>query len=141
MRSLLRTVRIPVWTILTLLGLALHSVNSDVLRPAYGHGTGLFPYLLGVLPNFLAAGVIFPFAVLMIVDSTLSKKSINAALVNQYFWTGLMGSQIGLIVWEYMQLEGNLVFDYNDIGATLLGGLCSIIIFYRSREAYLKTKN
>ena len=116
--------KISIWTILTFIGLGLHSINSEILRPKFGGQDELIGFILGVAPNFLAAGLIFPFGVLMIAEN-YNKETISK--INNYFWFGLVSSQVGLIVWEFMQESSEkLVFDLNDITVTLFGGLFAI---------------
>ena len=130
--------KISIWTILTFIGLGLHSINSEILRPKFGGQDELIGFILGVAPNFLAAGLIFPFGVLMIAEN-YNKETISK--INNYFWFGLVSSQVGLIVWEFMQESSEkLVFDLNDITVTLFGGLFAIGIYQMNKKRYLRKK-
>jgi len=77
-------------------------------------------FLAGSLPNFLAA-VIMSFAY-MIVKNPLQNNSIISGI------TALVS---GLILYEFVQLMmPHMVFDVNDILASIMGGLLSYILIY-----------
>ena len=123
--------KVSIWVILTILGLASHEVISELIRPIYGIGEGVIPYLLGVAPNFIAAGLIFPFSVLSLREYYPNENQQESrSNLNRWFWIGLGLTLIALITWEFMQKTGNLIFDLNDILATLLGGLFAVLLFY-----------
>lgn len=132
-------IRVSIWTILALIGLGAHSLLAEVIRPKYAINPGILSDILGVAPNFLAAGLIFPFGSLMIRDSyTPGIRSTSKSNLNRWFWIAWFGSQLGLVFWELLQkTSGNLVYDANDIGATLLGGAAAIGIYYWARTNYL----
>jgi len=118
------------WLAFLLIGLATLEIIDLLIRPKYGVGEGVIPFLLGVLPNFFAAGLIFPFAVLTFRDYyTSEQQKASRKNLAQWFWAGMAITQIGLISWELIQLKGKLIFDWNDIGATLLGGVLAIALF------------
>jgi hypothetical protein len=115
--------------------------SRTFLRPVFGKGQGFVPELLGVLPNFLAAFGI-PFVVLgayyccmaeldrsnpnSLKSFELSKGQLTVAfLIVTLFITA------GLISWEYLQMDSNLVFDYKDIVATIVGSIVSFHVFYK----------
>jgi hypothetical protein len=114
------------WTVLCFTGLASHQLVADFVRPNYGMGEGLLPFLLGVAPNFLAAALIFPFFGLMAMHHT--KPDIRHRH-KRWFYISLIISQAGLLVWEYMQQFGKLVFDLNDVAATVVGGIVAVILY------------
>lgn len=129
-------IKMSIWIALALVGLGTHEIIDELIRPRYGVGEGLLPYILGIAPNFLAAGLIFPFSILTIRDSYADRKG-SILHLNKWFWLGVAVSQIALIAWEFIQLSGNLVFDPDDIIATLLGGLFAVVVYYLTRGKYL----
>lgn len=80
--------------------------------------------VLGAMPN-LVCGAVTPFAVMIGYRTILYRDFLLLCLL-------LMA---GLIVYEILQLTmQNRVFDWNDIGATTLGGLLAILfgrLFFR----------
>lgn len=134
--------KMTIWNILSFTGLGSHEIIDDFIRPNYGTGQGLFQFILGVSPNLLAAALIFPFTMLTIRDAfTNENQKQDETNLNYWFWITLIVSQIGLIIWEYMQKEGNLAFDRNDIIATLIGGGFAILAFLSFKKKYLLNLN
>ncbi len=113
------------WTILCILGLALHHLIEEHIRPCY-QGIDAVQFLLGVAPNFLASFLIFPFAGMAIWKMQTHK---NISVQDKWFWVSLIISSLGLMIWEFMQLTGNLVFDYWDILFTVLGSILALILY------------
>ncbi len=113
------------WSILCILGLASHQVIEEYIRPYYQELDAI-QFLLGVAPNFIAAALIFPFAGMALWKL---KTGQNLQVQNQWFWRSNVISTIGLIIWEFMQLKGNLIFDYWDIVFTLIGSIMAIFIY------------
>jgi hypothetical protein len=77
-------------------------------------------YLMGVLPN-LAAAIAIPFVLLSIwADRKPAAATYRDA---RRTFVGLtLFAAVGLIAWEFVQQSSRtLVFDPNDIGATVLG--------------------
>lgn len=132
--------RLSIWIILALFGLGTHEIIDEMIRPQFGKGESVISFILGILPNYLAAGFIFPFAVLTIRDTyTTNGQKKNIINLNTWFWIGLVGSQLGLILWELIQLDSkNLVYDPFDIVATLIGGITAIGIFEMSKAKYIQ---
>jgi hypothetical protein len=135
-----------------MLGACLLSVfilegSRTFLRPAYGIGTGFIPDLLGSLPNFMAGfGMpLLPFCVYYAIIKEASQVDPSSILgqglnKQQLCWIYICISILtsaGLIMWEYHQLDSRLIFDYKDIGATIIGGILSILYFV----TVLKRKN
>ena len=133
---------ISIWVVLTLVGLGLHSINSEILRPYGRDESELITFFLGVMPNFLAAALIFPFGFLMICERIPNMAHFdNRVVLNKYFWLGLAGSQTCLILWEFMQKNSdNLRYDFYDIGATVMGGLFAAGIYNVVYKRYLEKK-
>ena len=129
-------IKISAWTVITITGLFLHSITANYLRPQFGGDDTFRSELLGIAPNFLAAGFILPFSVLMIREHYApNRHPLRRFGVSAWFWFALIGSQIALITWEYLQfMGGNLVYDTSDIVATIVGGVVAICIFYFERN-------
>lgn len=119
------------WTLICIAGLAGGEIVSEWIRPVYGKGDGIIPFLLGVAPSFMAAALVIPFANLMFLENTDKQPALKE---RHWFYVGLVISQIGLIGWEFMQLTGKLYFDWNDIAAIFLGGGTAILIFEKSKS-------
>lgn len=130
-----RTIRPCIGSMLVLEG------SRTFLRPVYGTGDGFVAEFLGILPNLLA-GFGMPllplsayFVGFMELESNnfqkdslegykMSKKQLmNSSLVFTVLTT------LGLIFWEYRQINNPLIFDYKDIAATIIGGLVSVLFF------------
>lgn len=128
------------------IGIALASligleISRTVLRPMFGRGESFLSLFLGSLPNFLAAfgiplllaGGYYVSIVLFKLEertNTLSEIKVkNLKYSNLVFCIISVFSAIGLIVWEFQQKSGYLVYDINDIAATLLGSISSMLHF------------
>lgn len=129
--------QINMWIILALLGQVSHSLVESWIRPIYGKGESLGAFLLGVAPNFLAAALIFPFFFLVIRNPKY-EQAADPQHLQRWFYGGLVFSQVGLILWEFNQLTGGLVFDWNDIVATLVGGAFAILLYHLNKQSYLQ---
>jgi hypothetical protein len=88
-------------------------------------------FILGVLPNYLAP-LSLTFCIFYVCSYNSNKKNITKRN-DLIFYGSLLFSSAGLIWWEFSQNEG-LVFDKNDIYATLMGGFTSLIIYYFIRK-------
>ena len=85
-------------------------------------------YLLGVLPN-LCAAVAITFVLLSILADQM--KLIEYRTARRWFLFAGAIAGVGLIGWEVVQLTSdNLIFDFNDIGATLAGLVLSAAVFH-----------
>ncbi len=135
-------IHITAWNIIALIGLATHELINELIRPLYGQGEGVWAFILGVLPNFLAAACIFPFMILTIRDSYVnSKQKINEHNLYQWFIYGLIITTSGLIIWEFIQKSnGNLVYDLNDIIATLSGSITAYLFYILNRKRYISNE-
>ena len=84
-------------------------------------------YLLGVLPNFCAALAI-TFVLLSILADQLKLNGTPAA--RRWFLFSAAVAGVGLLGWEaFQRTSDNFVFDYNDVGATLVGLVLSYFVF------------
>ncbi len=116
------------WTWLTLAGLvALTAI--DLWRK---HGPEVDSVIVGVAPNFVAV-VVLSFGAMM---ARWPHKQLHTTQrhrrVNRYFQRTLSVVLLGLTGWEFMQLIGQLTFDWLDILATGIGGLFVIWLFHLS---------
>jgi hypothetical protein len=85
-------------------------------------------YLLGVLPNLFAA-VAITFVVLSFCTDQRKLTARDSA--RPWFLISAAISGVGLIGWEVIQRSsGRFVFDFHDIGATLVGLVLSAALFH-----------
>jgi len=94
-----------------------------------GYAHGEVPgYLLGVLPNFFAA-IAITFVVLGFCTDQQKLTDYRRAL--PWFLMSAAIAGVGLIGWELVQRSsGRFVFDFHDIGATLVGLVLSGVVFH-----------
>jgi amino acid transporter len=87
----------------------------------------LVHYIVGILPNFLAA-IAIPF-VFFSLWTEHDPVSIDSARRYRFLVLAAI-TGIGLVAWEHMQRSSRtLVFDYHDIGATIAGLAVAWLIF------------
>lgn len=113
--------------------------SRTFLRPVYGIGTGFIPDFLGSLPNFMAGfGIpLLPFCLYYVVIREATQIDPHSGWLHRFTKQQLIWNYVsislltsaGLIWWEFQQLSGGLTFDYKDIGATIFGGILSILYF------------
>ena len=95
-----------------------HFINGEVTA-----------FLIGVMPN-VAAAIAIPFVILGILVE--QRKELSSAAVRWSFAVLSLVAGVGLILWEVLQQSSRaLVFDPNDIGATLIGLLLGWVVFNR----------
>lgn len=83
-------------------------------------------FLLGVLPNTLAA-IIIPFVFISIYVE--QRPAQTRSQIIRWFIGAALGACVGLIAWELMQRSGRrLIFDWNDVFATIAGFAIAIFI-------------
>jgi len=108
---------------------------QDNIRPYSMGYNATIKYLLGVAPNFFPAiGIpaLFVVAFPYVFKTNLSnkwfykKRHLSANLI----------SVIGLVSWEFIQLSGKLIFDWNDICWTLLGACLFHLIWTASPQKF-----
>lgn len=115
---------------LCLVGWIAHRLVSDWIRPAMGKGHQPLAWVLGVLPNFLGAALVFPFGGMVIGHFLFSKNTAHATYdARQLFVTSSFAAQVILVVWELWQIGGPLVFDWFDLLAAVVGGVFAFIFF------------
>ena len=93
-------------------------VQNDI-RPNYEGDNELVVYLLGVAPNFLP-GVGLPALLYVVIPEVF--KSHTSLFRNRLYWSVAI-SITGLVGNEFVTLftPGQGVFDWNDIGWTIIG--------------------
>ena len=99
-----------------LLGLLIYIPVGILWRSELTGRSDILDIILGSLPNFIGAGLVVPF-VLYIIASVLK--------LDRYRWTALGSVFVSVgffLIWEYRQIGGSSIFDWNDVVATLLGG-------------------
>jgi len=60
-------------------------------------------------------------------------RDVDPALADRWFHGLTIVSVLGLWAWEWLQLAGNLVFDPDDLAATLLGAVGAVALWRRLR--------
>jgi hypothetical protein len=108
---------------------ALAALTSVQWLRENGYAHGEAPgYLLGVLPNLFAA-IAITFVVLSFCADQRKLTTYDGA--RPWFLLSAAIAGVGLIGWEVIQRSsGRFVFDYHDIGATLLGLVLSGAVFH-----------
>ena len=82
-------------------------------------------FLLGVLPNALAA-MIIPFVFISIYPQ--ERPGEAEGRIWRWFLGAALGACVGLIGWEFLQqLARRLFFDWNDIIATIMGFAIAVL--------------
>ncbi|OYY63586.1 hypothetical protein [Sphingomonas sp. 28-62-11] len=107
-------------------GLALLSL-THWLRSLNGDWPSVVSYLIGVMPN-VAAAIAIPFVFMGIWAD--QRKDAPVGVVRRWFFPTAAMSLAGLIGWELIQRgSGGLVFDVNDLGATVVGTVIGAGLF------------
>ena len=113
----------------TMVGLAALALLTLVgwARQISFDGGEIVNFLIGVLPN-VAAAIAIPYVLLGIWIE--ERAGMSVAVVRRNFNRLSRGAGGGLILWEFLQQSSRrLVFDVNDLGATLVGLLLGWLIF------------
>lgn len=122
--------RLTPWTLWALLGLAVLALID------YWRGTGPtdWPIVRGSLPNALAVPTLtFGFLMMRFPEcSVLSAES--KAMQATWFWSLWISVCAVVVAWEVLQLWGNLVFDWTDLVATVVGALIAVLLYLASRR-------
>ena len=122
------------WVVITIIGCALLSlVGIWRDQPATS-----VPLIRGTLPNFLAVPIL-TFDFLMIrFPQTVSYQPVIGSSQTKWFWSLWFCTLIITILWEFLQLTGNLVFDVNDLYATGFGAAVTLILFILLKNSSFK---
>lgn len=103
-----------------MLGLAVLSA-AHWARSAFPAAGSTLAFALGVLPN-LAAGFAMPLILASLLPAT--SRTPRSCSSSRSFLFLLLFTTLGLCVWEVVQSRSDrLVYDPNDIAATLLGAI------------------
>lgn len=107
-------------------GLTLLTVGHWV-REVSSNGAPALIYILGVLPNIVAA-IAIPFVFMGIFAD--ERKDASLRSIRNWFFASVFVSCAGMFGWEFIQRTGHqLVFDTDDLIATVLGSFLSLVIF------------
>lgn len=112
----------------------IFSANDFVrsyLRPIYGLSKyDLLSNILGWLPNYFAGlGFVLLGLISFKLISDISKnKAFNKHIYNYMTLISII-SAVGLIWWEFEQKNGNLIYDKNDIFASIGGVSSGYLVF------------
>ena len=107
------------WLLTIYVSGVLAIVAARMLRDQYSQGPVL-GFVLGSLPNFIAAASFPPLIMSWRKQYTGMASGLAASAM----------AQIVILCWEFFQLSrSEMVFDTNDIVATLLGGLAWVLIW------------
>ena len=108
-----------------------NEVFMSYIRPIYGlRKYGLLSTILGWLPNYFAAfGFILLGLILFKFIIDINKNKNYYSYIYKYMSLISFISLTGLIWWEFEQKNGKLIYDINDIYATIGGVLCGYLIF------------
>jgi hypothetical protein len=108
---------------------------QDNIRPSYIGDNSVIKYLLGVAPNFFPA-IGIPALFVLIIPHVLKKNYSGSWFFEKRHLSANLTSVNGLVGWEFLQIEGKLRFDWNDILWTLIGALLFQFIWNLSPQKY-----
>jgi hypothetical protein len=106
---------------------------QDTLRPQYDGDNAMISYFLGVAPNFFPA-IGLPAFFVILIPQLFGNENNKRWLHEQKHITANIISMTGLILWEFMQVKGNLHFDWNDILWTCIGAFVFQVIWYSTPD-------
>jgi hypothetical protein len=110
------------WFLIFTLCFTAFNQIQDNIRPNYSGDNSIIKYLLGVAPNFFPA-IGIPALFIMVIPLVLKKNNSETWIYKKRHLSANLFSVIGLVGWEFAQLSGKLIFDWNDILWTLIGAL------------------
>jgi hypothetical protein len=110
------------WFLIFALCFTAFNQIQDNFRPKYNGDNSIIKYLLGVAPNFFPA-IGIPALFIMVIPLVLKKNNSETWIYKKRHLSANLFSVIGLVGWEFAQLSGKLLFDWNDILWTLIGAL------------------
>jgi len=108
---------------------------QDNIRPGYSGDNPTIRYFLGVAPNFFPA-IGLPALFIILLPQIAGKRKTAKWFNEKKHITSNLVALTGLIFWEFLQMTGNLKFDWNDILWTLLGGFLFHLIWLVSPAKY-----
>ncbi len=110
------------WFLIFALCFTAFNQIQDNFRPKYNGDNSIIKYLLGVAPNFFPA-IGIPALFIMVIPLVQKKNNSETWIYKKRHLSANLFSVIGLVGWEFAQLSGKLIFDWNDILWTLIGAL------------------
>jgi hypothetical protein len=105
------------------------------IREDYAGENLAVKYFFGVAPNFFPAIGLPSLFVILIPEIVGKNKKFKRICENRHIASNIT-SLVGLIIWEVLQLAGNLKFDWNDILWTILGALTFQLIWIVSSTKF-----
>lgn len=103
---------------------------KELVRPHF-QGSGLFPFFLGVSPNLLPA-IAAPFVFI------LFNKESSWPIKRDGFLSNCIVVFISLIFHEFIRSRKGILFDWNDIFASLIGCAISYFIYTKLWKVYFQ---
>jgi hypothetical protein len=116
------------WFLIFALCFTAFNQIQDNIRPNYSGDNSIVKYLLGVAPNFFPA-IGIPSLFIMVIPLLIKKNNSETWIYKKRHLSANLFSVIGLVGWEFAQLSGKLIFDWNDILWTLIGALSFHLIW------------
>ncbi len=110
------------WFLIFALCFTAFNQIQDNFRPKYNGDNSIIKYLLGVAPNFFPA-IGIPALFIMVIPLVQKKNNSETWIYKKRHLSANLFSVIGLVGWEFAQLSGKLIFDWNDILWTSIGAL------------------
>ncbi len=98
------------------------------IRQTYAGGNIAIKYFFGVAPNFFPA-IGLPSLFVILIPEIFGKNEKSKSIVENRHIPSNITSFMALIIWEFLQLTGNLKFDWNDILWTISGSLIFQLIW------------
>lgn len=116
-----------------------NSLVIEGVRPAFRSGSHpRLAFVLGWLPNYLAGlGFMVLGVAFLALVGDLTRDARVPGLAHPFMLLIAAVSLVGLIGWEFAQLSGKLVFDVNDILATVGGVLTGYGLFVVAHRRHL----
>jgi hypothetical protein len=117
------------WLILFAFCFIAYQQIQDNIRPNYSGDSMIVKYILGVAPNFFPA-IGIPALFVVLIPAVTHKNKTNKWLNSNRHITANIISLIGLISWEFVQMNGSrLRFDWNDVLWTIIGAFVFQLIW------------
>jgi hypothetical protein len=125
------------WFLIFALCFSAFNQIQDNIRPNYIGDNSIVKYLLGVAPNFFPA-IGIPALFVVIIPYLIKKKNSDGWFYKKRHLSTNLISVIGLVAWEFAQMSGKLIFDWNDILWTFIGALLFHFIWIITPQRFKK---
>jgi hypothetical protein len=125
------------WFLIFALCFSAFNQIQDNIRPNYIGDNSIVKYLLGVAPNFFPA-IGIPALFVVIIPYLIKKKNSDSWFYKKRHLSTNLISVIGLVAWEFAQMSGKLIFDWNDILWTFIGALLFHFIWIITPQRFKK---